>query len=291
MGKTIWGIFLLFSLSLAVPGSNTDKKEKAYELIYKDIQLLKQNLFQMDKKIEQNREEIKTIKTMLSEMLSLLRLLQENQTDLQNEQNKIPAQYQVILEKLQTFELQLAKYAEILTEIRQGIPQVAPVEGSEEETNQTPPDRQTSEASPPAKESELPTVPPGLSDEQLSPLEVYNNAMADYLKGNFALAIEGFKLYLEKFPESPLADNSLFWIGECYFSLKQYPEAITSFNDLILNYPEGDKIPTAYLKKGLSLIELDKRDEAIAVFRLLISKFPYEEDAKIAQEKIKELGY
>lgn len=292
MTKTFWGIFLLFVYPLFLfPGTSVDKKEeKAYELIYKDVQLLKRNLIELDKKIDQNREEINSIKSLVSEMLSVLRLIQENQTDLKNEQNKLPAQYQVILEKLHTFELQLAKYSETLTQIRQAAPQMVPPEGTGQETAQPAP--QTSEETPPAEKPEEKTETPlQPAAGQLSPLEVYNTAMADYLKGNFALAIEGFKLYLEQFPESPLADNSLYWIGECYFSLNQYQEAINSFNGLILNYPEGDKIPTAYLKKGLSLIELNKKDDAIAVFRLLISKFPYEEDAKIAQEKIKELGY
>ena len=40
-------------------------------------------------------------------------------------------------------------------------------------------------------------------------------AYNDYLKGNFDLAVEGFKMYREQFPASPLADNALYWIGEC----------------------------------------------------------------------------
>jgi tol-pal system protein YbgF len=114
-------------------------------------------------------------------------------------------------------------------------------------------------------------------------------AYSDYRKGNFELAIDGFKMYREQFPESPLADNSLYWIGECYFSQRKFAEAIEQFNELILNYPRGDKVPAAYLKKGISLTELGKKQEALSVFKLLISKYPLEEETKIAQEKIKEL--
>jgi len=52
---------------------------------------------------------------------------------------------------------------------------------------------------------------------------------------------------------------------------------------------EGNNIPAAYLKKGMCFIELGKRDEALSVFKLLISKYPNDEETKIAQEKIKEL--
>jgi tol-pal system protein YbgF len=114
-------------------------------------------------------------------------------------------------------------------------------------------------------------------------------ARSDYLKGNFELAIEGFTIYKFQFPESPLADDALYWIGECYFSQEKYNEAVGHFNELILNYPNGDKIPAAYLKKGISLAEQEKKEEALSVFKLLITKFPLEEETKIAQQKIREL--
>jgi tol-pal system protein YbgF len=114
-------------------------------------------------------------------------------------------------------------------------------------------------------------------------------AYTDYLKGNFQLAIEGFNLYREQFPNSPLSDNALYWIGECHFSLEEFERAIENFNELILNYPSGDKIAAAYLKKGISLMDLGKKEEALLVFKLLISKYPLEEETKIAQQKIKEL--
>ena len=82
----------------------------------------------------------------------------------------------------------------------------------------------------------------------------------------------------------------MYWIGECLFSQRKFNDAIDEFNNLILEYPQGDKIAAAYLKKGLSLVELRRKDEALVVFKLLMSKYPLEEEARIAQEKIKELS-
>ncbi len=93
----------------------------------------------------------------------------------------------------------------------------------------------------------------------------------------------------QQFPDSPLADNALYWIGECRFSQKRFDEAIDAFNEVILTYPDGDKIAAAYLKKGISYMELGKKDEALAAFKLLVAKYPLQEEAKIAQDKIKEL--
>jgi tol-pal system protein YbgF len=141
----------------------------------------------------------------------------------------------------------------------------------------------------PEAKREAPAAP-APQPTNLSPQEVYNTSYADYLKGSFELAIDGFKLYRETFPDSPLADNALYWIGECQYSLRKFTEAIDEFNNLILNYPQSDKVAASYLKKGLALAELKQKDEALVVFRLLVSKFPLEEEAKIAQEKIKELA-
>ena len=150
-----------------------------------------------------------------------------------------------------------------------------------------PPKKETVEEK---KEEQTEEEPKPSISPNLSPQEVYNMARSDYLKGNFQLSIDGFKIYIEQFPESPFADNALYWIGECYFSQKDFEKAIEQFNQLILSYPSGDKIPAAYLKKGISFIELEKKEEALSVLKLLISKYPLEEETKIAQQKIKELS-
>lgn len=279
------GIFLLLLIPFLVAGE--DKQKKAYELIYKDIQRLKQQILQLDKKIENNQEDIKAIQKQLEELLTLSRFLQSAQASAREDQKKLPGQFQILLEKLEVINLQFAKLAEDLIEIKRTalptpeLPEEIQVEKDESESEQTPPPKKVAE--------EEAQTQPSLSPN-LSPQEVYNMAYSDYLKGNFQLAIDGFKIYLEQFSESPVADNALYWIGECYFSQEKFEEAIEQFNKLILNYPQGDKIPAAYLKKGISLTELGKKEEALSVFKLLISKYPLEEETKIAQQKIKELG-
>ena len=97
-------------------------------------------------------------------------------------------------------------------------------------------------------------------------------------------------MYKEQFPSSPLADNALYWIGECAYSQRKFEDAVNAFNELILVFPQGDKVAAAYLKKGMSFAEMGRTEEALAAFRLLVAKFPVEEETRIAQQKIKELG-
>ncbi len=287
--------FLRISLFLAIPllFGGPQKEKRAYELIYQDVQTLKQQMLEFDAKLETYQEEIQTIKKQVMDLLSLLRSLQAQQASFQEDQKKIPDQFQILLERLDALGLQFSRFSEELIEIKKAMLPLLPQEEQEEnpeetqeEAQQTPPEKEAAEkaGAEEKKEETKSPLPPNLS-----PQEIYNMAYADYLKGNFDLAIDGFKLYLDNFSQSPFADNALYWIGECYFSEKKYEEAIARYNELILNYPLGDKVPAAYLHKGLSLMELGQNEEALSVFRLLVSKYPLEEETKIAQEKIKEL--
>lgn len=287
MRKRAIGIFLILLLALVSAGA--DKKKKAYELIYQDVQLLTQQFLQLKEKIEKNNEDISFIKEQLEELLNMVKHLQTEQASFKEDQKKIPTQYQILLEKLETMTLQLIKFSEGLTEIKMAfLPSPEQQEENLEGKQGQPPlpEKGKEDKKEEEQTEEEPEKPPLT---HLSPKEVYNMAYSDYRKGNFELAIDGFKMYREQFPESPLVDNSLYWIGECYFSQKKYAEAIEQFNELLLNYPRGDRIPAAYLKKGISLMELRKKEESLIVFKLLISKYPLEEETKIAQQKIREL--
>lgn len=282
---------ILIFLLIPIFTFSSDKSKKVYELIYEDVQHLKQQILQIEKDIGQNREDIEIIKNQLNELLALNKLFQTEQARLKEDQKKLPTQYQILLEKLVTLNSLFLTLTEKLEGIKKSPyqPEVEQEKEKKAASEQVPlAEKQEKEKA--VKKEEQGTRQETLITPNLSPQEVYNMAYSDYLKGNFQLAIDGFKIYLEQFPESPVVDNALYWIGECYFSQKKYKEAIEQFNELILSYPDGDKTPAAYLKKGLSLMELGKKEEALSVFKLLISKYPFEEETKIAQQKIKELG-
>lgn len=279
--KILSGISLILLIPLLLAGA--DKSKKTYELIYKDIQLLKQQILQLEKKIGKNREDIQAVNRQLAELITSSKLLQSEIASSKDNQNKLPAQYQIILEKIEGIYSILTKFSEELIEIKRvSIPPPEQEEKSE-------PEQPKDTAATKENEQKEETNPQPTISSNLSPSEVFNMARSDYLKGNFQLAIEGFTIYKSEFPDSPLVDDALYWIGECYFSQEKFKETIAQFNELILNFPKSNKNPAAYLKKGISLISLGKNEEAISAFKLLISKYPLEEETKIAQEKIKEL--
>jgi tol-pal system protein YbgF len=272
--------FLLAVLTLAVWGQ--DKSKKAIELVYDDVQALKQQVQEIRTRVDRNAEDIRAIQDQLKSLTDLVRQAISGQSGVQEGLRAVPAQYQDILRKLDQLTLEVQRVTAGLT------PQVAPPPATEagKPPAQAPPAK-TEEGGAAAAPAQA--VKPPVPAPTMSPQEAYSVAYNDYLKGNYDLAVDSFKLYRQQFPESPLADNALYWIGECRYSQRKFEEAIDAFDELILTYPQGDKAAAAYLKKGLSFVELGRKAEALATLRLLVAKYPLEEEARIAQDKIREL--
>ncbi|MGE5742196.1 MAG: tol-pal system protein YbgF [Candidatus Aminicenantes bacterium RBG_16_66_30] len=282
MRRVRLGAFLLAVLTLAV--WSQDKSKKAIELVYDDVQILKQQVQELRARVDQNAEDIRAIQDQLKSLADLVRQAMAGQAGVQEGLRAVPAQYQDIVRKLDQLTIDLQKIsADLAARAAQTAPAAASAEEEPKPSAQAPAKRPAESSSQPAPVKPAPPAP------TMSPQEAYSVDYNDYLKGNYDLAVESFKLYRQQFPESPLADNALYWIGECRYSQRKFEEAIDAFDELVLTYPQGDKAAAAYLKKGLSFIELGRKPEALAALKLLVAKYPLEEEARIAQDKIREL--
>jgi tol-pal system protein YbgF len=122
------------------------------------------------------------------------------------------------------------------------------------------------------------------------PEALYNNAYADFSKGNFALAISGFQEYATRYPESDLADNAMYWVGECLFSQGKLAEAVQAFDRMLEKYSQSDRAPAANLKKGLAFLEQNQISQAIVQLRYVATTYPGSDEARIARDKLASLG-
>ncbi len=120
----------------------------------------------------------------------------------------------------------------------------------------------------------------------VDPKQLYDAAYLDLTKGKYDLAVTGFTNYLKYFPETELADNAQYWLGECHYAKKNYTKAAIEFHKVLENYSTGDKVPSALYKLGLSLLELKSVGQANKYFQELIDKYPTTEEAKLAKERL-----
>jgi tol-pal system protein YbgF len=145
-------------------------------------------------------------------------------------------------------------------------------------------------------ESKLGSQPSGTAAQEtrpaaktLEPSEAYHQAKRDYDKGNFDLAIAGFENYLKQFPDASQADSARYWIGECYYSLKEYDKAIQEFSKVIKNHPKSEKAPGARLKIGYSYLNGKNTAKARENLNKVIKDYPGSREAELAKEKLKKI--
>lgn len=128
------------------------------------------------------------------------------------------------------------------------------------------------------------------SSSSSDPLELYQSAYRDYGRGNFDLALEGFREFVKDNPTSDLADNAAYWIGESLYSQKKYREATQQFDSVINSYPKSDKIPASLLKKGYALVELGQRAQGVVQLQYVVHEHPRSQESALARQKLKSLG-
>jgi tol-pal system protein YbgF len=119
-----------------------------------------------------------------------------------------------------------------------------------------------------------------------NPTALYNSSYADFSKGNYALAIQGFEEYAQRFPEADLADNAMYWIGECEFSQGSYKAAVDAFDGMLAKYPGSDKAAAANLKKALSYVQMHQVGEGIEQLRYVVATYPGTDEARIAKDRL-----
>jgi tol-pal system protein YbgF len=119
---------------------------------------------------------------------------------------------------------------------------------------------------------------------------LYNNALRDYNGGKNDLAIQEFSDYIKFYPNTDLAGNCYFYLGEIQFRQANYQQAAQSYDQVLQNFPTGNKVASAQLKKGFSLIELGKQEDGVAELRHVIQRYPRSPEALQARERLRKLG-
>ncbi|MET0936075.1 MAG: tol-pal system protein YbgF, partial [Luteibacter sp.] len=117
----------------------------------------------------------------------------------------------------------------------------------------------------------------------------YDTAFKSLRAGDYVTASRGFRDFLTKYPDSPLAPNAYYWLGESYYVTMNYPVAIEAFQRLVKQFPQSDKVSDGLLKVGYCQIELKQQDAAVATLKQVTTKYPGTKAAGLAQERLRRL--
>ena len=119
---------------------------------------------------------------------------------------------------------------------------------------------------------------------------LYNNALRDYNGDKNDLATQEFSDYVKFYPNTDLAGNCYFYLGEIQFRQGNYQQAAKSYDQVLQTFPTGNKAASAQLKKGFSLLELGKQEDGVVELRHVIQRYPKSNEALQARERLRKLG-
>jgi tol-pal system protein YbgF len=109
------------------------------------------------------------------------------------------------------------------------------------------------------------------------------NLMKD---GQYDRAIGAFQKFLAAYPESSLADNAQYWLGEAFYLNKAYPDAQSAFQRVIDKYPQSRKLPEALLKIGYCRYEMKQYESAREVLGQVVARYVDTPAGQLAQQRL-----
>jgi len=106
------------------------------------------------------------------------------------------------------------------------------------------------------------------------PRDQYIHAFGLLQAKRFAESEQAFKAFLELHPEHELAGNAQYWLGESHYVRQDYEAAASAFLTGYQKYRTSTKAPDNLLKLGITLVVLDQKQDACAVFNELSDRYP-----------------
>jgi len=109
----------------------------------------------------------------------------------------------------------------------------------------------------------------------------YPHALNDYIlaekyfeRGKYEKSIQNLLDIIEKYPQSGLASEALYFLGDIYhFKLKDYSKAIDEYQNLIQEFPQSRFVANAQFKIAECCRKLEKWQEAIKAYRKFIKDY------------------
>ncbi|HBO89190.1 MAG TPA: tol-pal system protein YbgF [Acidobacteria bacterium] len=275
-GITLLTLFLFLSFGL----QRASAADREHQQLMADLRMLQLQTQELQTTMIALADAINSVNVTVAEQVSISR---KTFADTQVMMNTVGDGIRILREKLDDTNVRVSSFSLEIEALRVSIPRI-PIPTTDDPLAEQPisPETETVEAPPVGPVT--PTAIPGVSPQRL-----YDMAFADYAAGQWSLAITGFEAYITAFPRSTQADDAQFYIGQTYYNDGKYQDAKEAFDTAIATYLDGDVLPEAYYKRGLSLDRLGNTEEALASFQILIDRYPNSTMTTLAQQAINRL--
>jgi tol-pal system protein YbgF len=216
----------------------------------------------MNNLVEHDTDAVNKISTAIGNLQSTL---EKQSGDSSGKVDQLSGQIQALNDTLDELKVRLAKVSKQLEDMQAAQQSLAANQAQQQQQQQA-----------------IAQAPP--------PDVLYNNALRDYNGAENDIALQEFSDYVKFYPNTDLAGNCYFYLGEIQFRQGNYQAAAQSYDQVLQNFPSGNKAASAQLKKGFSLIELGKQDDGVVELRHLIQRYPKSPEALQARDRLRKLG-
>ncbi|MBI4238905.1 MAG: tol-pal system protein YbgF [Deltaproteobacteria bacterium] len=115
----------------------------------------------------------------------------------------------------------------------------------------------------------------------------YQQGLNAVQERDYDTALASFRQYLRAAPQSGMAAQAQYWIGECLFAQKNFQDAAKEFQALVDRYPGSEKIGAALFKQGLAFAELGMKPQAAGAYRKVVAQAPNSKEARQATTRLR----
>ena len=128
------------------------------------------------------------------------------------------------------------------------------------------------------------------STASIGATKLFEDARADYMAGNYPLAVRGFTEFLNTSPQGTNAALAVYYIGEANRLDRKLDEALAAYDRLIAAHANSEQIPNARVRRAEVLNELGRVKEARAEYEVVIKGSPNTDAATLAKQRLAALG-
>ena len=244
---------------------------KEHQQLMADLRMLQEQSQQLQNLLGALNESIRAVNARLDQQTEATRkAFADQKLVVDNLSNDV----RVIREKLDDNNVRIGSLTQEVEALRQGLQQ-----GARPTTTN---DADTPIAGIAAPAGGTPTV-------GQSPQKTYDSANADYMAGQYDLAIIGFQEFIKAFPKSELADDAQVSICNAYLQDHKDQQAVDACDLAIRMYPNTNSIPVAYYRKGLALSNLKNVAAAREAWETVVKNFPDSFEATLARQGLERL--
>ncbi len=107
-----------------------------------------------------------------------------------------------------------------------------------------------------------------------TPESLYKKSDEALLRRQFDIASNGFRKFLQTYPDHSLAGSAQYWLGESYFSQGDFRTAAQNYLQGYQKYPKSRRAPDSLLKLGMALNKLGQKDQGCAALSNVGTEYP-----------------